>query len=243
MLVGPLALAAGDGARYRVTGIIDGAHNQLAVVEKSDDTQHLFRVGDTIDQYSIASIETHGIYLRRGAQEFYLELRGEPQRLEDLVAVMRTQDLQVSDGTATMSVDLSRAEAELARLSRTVNHSNGGRTSRQGLAGASSSRGAGSDSRTAGNAGDRSSDDQLQVDDDSSKMTLAEQLNAALGLPTFTVIRAVDRDIVSSAAEAYPLIMERISNGRIVRLDVGGSIPGVETLYVSGFKTPVPAGP
>jgi len=198
-LLGCLAASAviADDDRYRVAGVILMPDKKIAVVEKSDGSQQLYRYGDTIDNYTVKRIDSEGIYLQQSGREIFLELEGTPTRLEDVVAILRTYELQISDGNASQTVDYNKTAVELAGLAR------------------------------------------RDPSEDASE-DIRERLNAVLGLPTFTVISAVDGKAVMRPEMAVLLLAQKFEKGRSVRLDVGGSIPGVNALYLTPAEISAP---
>lgn len=241
LLWSSLVSATAGGESYRVTGIIEGPHRQIVLIEKSDETQHLFKLGDAIDQYEIVRIETHGVYLSRGAGEIYLELEGEPRRLDDLVASSRVRELKISDGNATQDIDFERARVELARLSQPGVGSEHGAGRSGGRSNGTAGSGPESSDSSSGSSREKSSGSREEsAGQDRAAATLAQQLNAALGLPSYTVITAVGTTPVNSVQHAILLLAEPINNGWAVRLTVGGSIPGVDAIYVTSATAPLP---
>jgi len=194
-------LATTEDERYRVAGIIMTSEKPIAVVEKSDRSQELYRQGDTIDGFVVELIDDDGIFLKRGTSQIFLELEGTPTRLEDVAAASRTRELQIGAGNASQGIDYEKTRIALEELSRS--HEN---------------------SEAAG--ADKNRSEQRQA-------TLEERLNMALGLPSHTVISAVDRDSVQRPEQAMKLLTQKVSQGHSVRLEVGGSIPGVEVLYLT----------
>ena len=205
-----LALADDRDAAYRVTGIIVLPQKQIAVIEKSDATQQLYRLGDVIDQFTIVHIDTEGVLLSRGSTEVHLALEGKPSRLEDVAATLRTRELQIADGHATQTIDYAKAYQELAKLARP-------------------------------SVAPESGEDR--IDESHPRKTLDERLATALGLPSYTVITAVDRRAVQRADEAILVLSASIAQGRTVRLEVGGSIPGLNVLYLANGNSPRPPEP
>ncbi|MDH3748017.1 MAG: hypothetical protein OER97_07390 [Gammaproteobacteria bacterium] len=199
-------IATAEDERYRVSGIIMTPEKQIAVVEKSDGSQELYRQGDAIDGFVVEFIDSDGIHLKRGASQIFLELEGTPTRLEDVAAASRTRDLQISAGNASQSIDYDKAQLELEALSR--EHAN--------------SESAGSDDNSA----------------EEKRAMLEERLNIALELPSHTVIKAIGRDTVQRPEHAMMLLTHKVARGESVRLEVGGSIPGVEVLYLTPNATP-----
>lgn len=204
-----VSLACATEASYRVSGIIVTPEKRIAVVEKSDGSQQLYKQGESIDGFIVEKIDHDGIFLTRESVEIFLELEGKPTRLEDVAAATRTRDLKVSAGNATQSVDYDRAQRELEKIS----------------------------------AAQMYSDIELQTDTRDGRAgavqaTLEERLNMALGLPSNTQIRAVNSESVSKPEHALMMLAYTVGRRESVRLEVGGSIPGVNVLYLTPQESP-----
>lgn len=116
-------LAHAAEERYRVSGIIMTPEKQIAVVEKSDGSQQLYKQGDMIDGFVVEHVDSDGIFLNRSGSKIFLELEGTPSLLGDGAATLRTSELQVSAGRASQNIDYGRARLELAKLSRAQTNS------------------------------------------------------------------------------------------------------------------------
>lgn len=211
--LGLSALASADDqvATYRVTGIIVLPQNQIAVIEKSDATQQLYRLGDVIDRFTVVHIDTEGVLLTRGSTEVHLALEGKPSRLEDGAASSRMRELQIADGNATQKIDYAKAQRELAKLVQP-------------------------------SVAPQSGEGNVDEGEPPAK-TLDERLATALSLPSYTVITAVDRTAVQRADQAILQLSGLIAQGRTVRLEVGGSIPGLDVLYLTNDNSARAPGP
>ncbi len=119
--------AEGDNARYRVSGLLITDDKQIAFIEKSDGSQSLYRRGDSLEGFTISAIEAGGVRLSGASGDVFLPLRGEPTDLSDVKALVRTRDLEVSDGNTTAALDYEAAwrdvrglQAEIARLAEST---------------------------------------------------------------------------------------------------------------------------
>ena len=82
-----------------------------------------------------------------------------------------------------------------------------------------------------------------RIDESQPRKTLEERLATALGLPSYTVITAVDRRAIQRADQAILALSATLAQGRNVRLEVGGSIPGLNVLYLTNDNSPRPPEP
>lgn len=204
-----VSASAFDGnLRYRVAGIIYTSDKQLAVIEKSDDTQGLYRPGDLLETYRITSINPDGVHLHflQGGKDIFLPLQGRPTLLADVSASIKAGEMQVTDGNATLTVDFEDVKENLASIT------------------GSRPRGVPPPEVT-GTAHAESGVAQ--------RMTVGQSVNAAVGLQSYTNITKVNRTVVEGPRQAAQLMERELDAGRSVRLEVGGSIAGVDVLYLS----------
>ena len=200
------ASALDNSLRYRVAGIIYTNEKQLAVIEKSDDTQGLYRPGDLLETYRISRISSDGVHLLQSGKEIFLPLQGKPTLLADVAASIKAGEMQVTDGNATLSVDFEDAKEDLAKVT------------------GSRPRGAPSP-EASGAAQGRSGE--------APRMSVGQSVNASVGLQSYTNISKVNRTVVDNPRHAARLMEAEMDAGRAVRLEVGGSIAGVDVLYLS----------
>lgn len=226
LMLTTMANAQETDLRYRVSGIIVSPEKQLAVIEKSDGTQALFRTGEMLADYEIERIDSGGVILSKSGRQVWLELRGRPTFLADAAAVSAANTLVQSSpsGEATAQVDFAMAREELREM--------------VGLAPVLPEEFRREYQRNhAMQSGKQASAAERERSPD-------ELLNKAMGLPSYAQITKVNRTPVESAQEAARLIEADFALQRTVRLELNGSVAGIEVLYVkpSGGSSPVEDG-
>ena len=115
MLAGLFSAGANAGETgYRLAGTMAiDADRTFAVIETSAGTQALYRVGDTIADWTVDAIDDRQVVLGRNGETVALQLEGSPVTLEELAAAAEPP---VELVTTTASLNFGRAYVQLQAL-------------------------------------------------------------------------------------------------------------------------------
>ena len=108
---------------YRFAGVIITVDERLAIIERADGGQSLYRPGDRLDRYTVASIERGGVRLVDSEQELWLPLAAVPVSDGEVAAVTRARSMVVTDGHASQALDYREARRALRALARSPGES------------------------------------------------------------------------------------------------------------------------
>lgn len=109
--------AAGQAdAGYRLAGIVVTADERLAIIEKRDGGQALYRPGDRLEGFAVESIEAGGVRLVAAEQSLFLALKAVPPSPGEITAIARARAMVVTDGYASQALDYSQAQRAIRKL-------------------------------------------------------------------------------------------------------------------------------